>query len=199
MKIAAGENVGPIPGEQDFLRPAVGFMWEYALELVAGGMTLEDATEMALKRVLLKQRESVVKQLQVELDDVHGTPDGLDPDPAMDVPLTPLAVDPTWVLVNAAEACLESYKATWRSSRGTDELAGFEDKFWTWHMQEKSYAKMSGLTSCRWIVLFVCGDYSRPIGPRAVECRVDWTQDELDANWEAMMAHAYEMDEEVQA
>jgi hypothetical protein len=188
MKVAAGENVGPIPGEQDFLRPAVGFMWEYALECMAGGMTLEDATEMALKRVVLKQRESVVKQLQVELDDVHGTPDGLDPDPA----------EPGWVLVNAAEACLESYKATWRSSRGTDELSVFADKFWTWHMQEKAYAKMAGLNSCRWIVLWVCGDYRRPIGPQALECRVTWTQAEIDDNWDAMMMHADEMNGEVQ-
>jgi len=183
MKIAAGENVSAIPGEQDFLRPAVGFMWEYALELVAGGMTLEDATEMAMKRVVLKQRQHIVKQLRLELESTHGTPD---------------ALDPGWTLINDTDACLESYKATWRSCRKAQTMEGFADNFWAWQMQEKAYCKMAGLLKCRWIVLWVCGDYSRPIGPRTEQCMFTWTQQELDDNWNALMMHADEMDEETQ-
>jgi hypothetical protein len=180
MKIAVGENVSSIPGEAPWLRATVGFAWEWALELVASGASIEAATETAFKRLIRKNREGVVKQITLELDDIHGTPDAISPD----------------------EGCLESYKATWRSSRGCDTLEGFEDKFWTWHMQEKGYLKMwnatypdSPLYSCNWFVLWVCGDYSRPIGPRAEECVVTWEQSELDQAWEAMLSHADGMDE----
>jgi hypothetical protein len=181
-KVAVGENVGGIPGEPEWLRAQVGFLWEFALELMAAGVSRAEAVEVAWMRHMAACRGDVAKQITVELDNIHGTPDGrLGPN-------------------------MESYKCTWRSFRGAGpDLANFEDKFWTWHMQEKAYLKMwnaqhpeDQLFSCRWIVLWVCGDYNRPIGPKAMECTVTWTPEELDSNWDAMMAHADEMDEEEQ-
>src|SRR5262249_34152091 len=50
MKRAAGENVESIPGEQEWLRTQVGFLWEAAVEYTIGGMQIDDAIELAFKR-----------------------------------------------------------------------------------------------------------------------------------------------------
>lgn len=174
MKMAVGENVNPIPGEQDFLRPQIGFFWEYALEVMAAtGCTVDEALTVALKRHASEDRTKLLKQIRLERDGIHGTPDGLDED----------------------TGTFESYKATWRSFRGCDTLEGFEDKFWTWQLQEKAYCAMAGHLKCRWIVLWVCGDYSRPIGPRVLETTVTWTEDEVEQAWESIVAHCDEISE----
>lgn len=179
MKIAVGENVNPIPGEEPFLRPQVGLLWEYALEVMAAtGCTVEEALTVALKRQMSVDRQCIQKQVTLVLDDIHGTPDGF------------------------ALEHSESYKATWRSFRGCDTLQGFIDKFWTWELQEKAYLKMwnsqpeaEPIYSCKWIVLWVCGDYGRPIGPRCEECTVTWTPEEIDDGWQAIVSHCDELDE----
>lgn len=169
MKIAAGENVKDIPGEAPWLRASVGFWWESAVEYMLQGMTYDEALEQSFKRHMIAgQRQGVVKQLRLEADGIHMTPDALDPK----VPQ------------------LESYKLTWRGAGKAATLEDFEENFWTWHLQEKAYAKAAGVTSCRWIVLWVRGDYKGAQGPMARECTVKWTPAELDENWRVVLAQA---------
>lgn len=177
MKVEMGENVGGIPGEAPWLRPQIGFLFEFALEVMAAtGCRYDEALAVALKRHLAADRTNVEKQLRLVYDDIHGTPDGLDLD----------------------NRCMESYKCTWRSSRGSEDLTFFLEKFWTWDLQERAYLKMYNETheekvySCRWIVLFVCGDYRRPIGPRCQTTMVTWSPEEIDRAWESIVAHAEE-------
>jgi hypothetical protein len=52
MKVAAGEKVGDIPGEQPWLRAQAGFLWEQAVEYTLAGTGFEDAMELAFKRMM---------------------------------------------------------------------------------------------------------------------------------------------------
>jgi hypothetical protein len=99
--------------------------------------------------------------------------------------MTPDALDPK-------AGRLESYKATRRSLRKAYTAEEFETNFWPWLVQEMSYALACGVDECRWIVLWAAGDYSKGAGsgPRTLECIVQWTRAELEANWESVLVHA---------
>jgi hypothetical protein len=170
MKVAAGERVGAVEGDQDGVRLQEGFLWERALEYVKGGVGLDEAMELAFKRYARALRAGVVKQLTVEKDGIHMTPDGL----------------------HVAEGRAESYKCTRRSLRKALTLEDFEANFWTWMVQEKSYCWAMGVDSVRWIVLWAAGDYSRGVGsgPRVLETVCTFTVDELRKNWENVLVHA---------
>lgn len=169
MRVAAGERSGDIPGEAPWLRAQVGFLWEQAVEYMLGGVPYDDAMELAFKRHMVAGvRKGVVKQFRLEADGIHMTPDGLDP----------------------AVPQLESYKLTWKGAGKATTLEDFEDNFWNWHVAEKGYARNAGVLSCRFIVLWVRGDYKGAQGPMARECTVRWTQDELEANWNVVLAQA---------
>jgi hypothetical protein len=181
MKRAAGESVESIPGEQEWIRAQVGFLWEPAVEYVIAGMAIDDALELAFKRHMRALRTDIVRQVRLERDGIHMTPDGIE-----------------------RERTLISWKATWRGAGkagfGMDPdtgLAAFEDNFWPWHAAEKAYcaaAQVAGLmpagdATCRFEVLWVRGDYRGAGGPKALACEVTWTPEELDANWRAILAH----------
>lgn len=174
MKRAAGENVDSIPGEQEWLRAQVGFLWESAVEYVIGGMAIDDAIELAFKRHMRALRV-MARQVKLERDGIHMTPDGID------------------------SPRLMSWKLTWRGAGKAgfgnpdlDEgLRDFEDNFWTWHVAEKAYAAAAqaagllpaGDATCRFEVLWVRGDYRGAGGPKALATEVTWTADELAENW----------------
>ena len=110
-KVAAGESVDDIPGEQPWLRAQVGFLWEWAIEYVLAGMSIDDALELAFKRHMRALRP-MVRQVRLERDGIHMTPDGID------------------------SPRLLSWKATWRGAGkagyGLDPDEGlreFEDNF----------------------------------------------------------------------
>ena len=168
MKVAAGENVGDIPGDQPFVRMEEGFLWETALEYVIAGMPMDEAIELAFKRYMCALRSNVVKQIALEKDGIQMTPDGLD----------------------TANGVLESYKHTRKKLPATQE--DFEAKFWPWMVQEKAYALCAGVDTVLWIVLFAAGDYSRGIGsgPRMVQCQAVFTVEELMDNWRTVLKHS---------
>jgi len=184
MKRAAGENVESIPGEQEWLRAQVGFLWEAAVEYTIAGMTIDEAIELAFKRHMRALR-TMARQVKLERDGVHMTPDGVMP------PVLP------------------SWKATWRGAGkagygNPDPEAGlrdFEDNFWSWHTAEKAYcaaAQVAGLlpegeATCRFEVLWVRGDYRGAGGPKALACEVTWTPDELAANWAVILKNRERM------
>lgn len=194
MKRAAGENVESIPGEQEWLRAQVGFLWEAAVEYVVGGMDIDEAIELAFKRHMRALRQ-MARQVKLERDGVHMTPDGIDSgySPGEFVPVKspsdPLPVRPGKYLL--------SWKATWRGAGKAADLESFEDNFWSWHTAEKAYAaaaQIAGLlppgeATCRFEVLWVRGDYRGAGGPKALGCEVTWSPEELESNWTAILAH----------
>lgn len=172
-KVAAGENVGEIEGDQPSARVQEGFLFETALEYMIAGVGFDEAMDLAFKRHMLYLRLGIVTQLRLELDSIHGTPDGL-------APLVPE---------------LESYKYTRRSLRHARTATDFENNFWTWCMQEKGYCKMAGIQQVRWVVCWGAGDYGkgRGTGPQVLEARARFDGDELDANWRGVRTIAARM------
>lgn len=176
MKRAAGENVDSIPGEQEWLRAQVGFLWEAAVEYVIAGMAIDEALELAFKRHMRALRQ-MQRQVKLERDGIHMTPD---------------AVDGRYLL---------SWKATWRGFGKAATLADFEDNFWSWHTAEKAYAaaaQVAGLlpageATCAFEVLWVRGDYRGAGGPKATRCEVTWESEELAENWRVILAHRERM------
>lgn len=171
MKIAEGENVSDIPGEQPWLRAFEGFIWESALEYMAGGATLEQAMDLSFKQHMVHQRKGLTKQIRLESDGIHMTPDAF----------------------NEFLGEIESYKYT-RKKMVVDKDA-FEAKYWPWLVQEKSYCRAIGVDTVRWIVLFSNGDYSKGAGsgPRCVQATMTWTAEELKENWDRVLEVAGRM------
>jgi hypothetical protein len=145
-----------------------GFLWESAVEYVLGGVTLDEAIELAFKRYMLHLRTGLVKQIRLIRDDIHMTPDALDP----------------------VAGALESYKCTRKKMPHTQ--SAFEEKFWPWLVQEKGYCLAAGVDTVRWYVLFQAGDYSKGpgSGPKAVVSTGTFTPEELVDNWASVMTYA---------
>lgn len=83
----------------------------------------------------------------------------------------------------------EEYKATFKTCRHgiTDENGQPLPAFVVWFIQMKAYAKWLELLDWLLRVLFICGDYSRPISPQFHTYKVCFTQDEVDENWEMLL------------
>lgn len=103
--------------------------------------------------------------------------------------------------VNPTEGVLEEYKATYMSSRGgiheevvVDGITYhvIRDKFQHWIYQICGYCKWLGVNGCILRVLFVCGDYNRPIAPQFKSYRLSFTDEEIERNWETLMLVARE-------
>ncbi len=156
---AQGKALESPPGEQEYVRMQAGFLWENALE-------------WAFKEYMGIERK-VKKQLAVEKDGVHGTPDGLDGD------------------------VLEEYKCTWKSLKKWNEDP--EENFDYWFMQVKAYLHMLGKNTVRFFVFFVNGDYKwdKGVGPRIVRTtEFTFTDAELEDNWAMLLAHRPKAKEE---
>lgn len=101
--------------------------------------------------------------------------------------LSPDGVNPTLVAG-------EEYKATFKSCRHgiVDELGMPLPGFIVWFVQMKAYAKWLELLDWLLRVLFICGDYSRPIRPQFHSYRIRFTQNEVDENWTMLINLAHE-------
>jgi hypothetical protein len=150
-----GKELKSIEGEQDGVRAMTGFLWERALEY-------------AFKEYMQAERKGIKKQLKVELEGVHGSPDGL----------------------SVKDNILEEYKCTWRSMKRWNEDP--EGNFLYWFMQVKGYLHMLGLTKVRFFIFWVNGDYTyKPgRGPQVTTQEFEFTKEELDDNWKLLIAHA---------
>ena len=94
--------------------------------------------------------------------------------------------------VNPSLLAGEEYKATFMSYRDgiTDENGQPKEKYLHWFFQMKGYAKWLGVVRYLLRVLFVCGDYSRPLTPVFKTFDIVFTQDEVDENWTMLMNFA---------
>lgn len=96
--------------------------------------------------------------------------------------LTPDGVNPELVAG-------EEYKATFKSCRHglVDEDGMPLQTFVVWFVQMKAYAKWLELLDWWLRVLFICGDYTRPIQPQFRSYKIRFTPDEVDENWTMLL------------
>ena len=197
MDAAAGKEMSTPPGEQEWMRAQVGFLWEKAIEYVAQGMDYHDAMEEVWGELLLASRP-VEKQLHFEYDNIHMTPDGF----------------------HTEEEVLEEYKFTWRSSNKWGALpvvegeerekvevnASPERHFSRWLGQVRGYIHAGNkikawprpIHTCRFIIFWAGGDYSyKPgRGPQPTQCMVTFPPEELEEGWEVVRAYRDWLEEE---
>lgn len=83
------------------------------------------------------------------------------------------------------ELALHEVKLTYKSENTVGNLT----TQYMWLAQTKGYCKGLGTRVAYLHVLFACGDYSYPIRPTLRCWRIDYTQDEIDANWEDIIAY----------
>jgi len=158
-----------IEGEQDGIRMQLGFIWEHAVELVLQGVPFDAALAHSYKRYMLQARGHVVKQVQTSLDGVEMTPDAFD----------------------CESGLIESYKLTWKSKKKAISKDEFQENFWPWLVAEKAYCLAWGVDTTRFFIGWVNGDYSyKPGGgPQLDIYDCVYTEDELKANWGAVMQY----------
>lgn len=82
---------------------------------------------------------------------------------------------PDWF--DTEDLVLEEFKCTWRSSRRP-----IESDYWGWFVQIKAYCYMLSITEARLRVFYVNGDY-RDSGPQIKMWHIEFTYEELIANW----------------
>jgi hypothetical protein len=167
MRVAAGLPVEGPEGEQEGVRMQLGFLWETAVELCLAGASFEDAWEMAARRYMCAVRQQVVKQVQLEKDSIHMTPDGVD----------------------FSTGALESYKATHKSQRKADSQEAFEQNFWSWLVAEQGYCLAAGVDTCRFFICWMNGRYDFKTGPNWQIYECVWTEQELIDNWSAVLKY----------
>lgn len=80
---------------------------------------------------------------------------------------------------------IHEVKATYKS---INTVADFNNQ-WMWLTQIKCYCKGAKTRYGRFHVLFLCGDYKFPIRPIKMCWDIEFTQKELDDNWELMTCY----------
>lgn len=156
------------------------------------GFLLEVILERGFKlfgSMMRKDRSKIVRPGEFELDGIYMTPDGLG---------------------ISEEAVIEEYKATYKSLArltGTnpdkgdcagDVLCWLKRFHWWWLVQIMAYCWAVGTEKARLIVWFANGDYSHkpPFGgPQVIVVELEFTLEELQANWTTVLQYRDEMDE----
>lgn len=82
---------------------------------------------------------------------------------------------------------IEEYKCTWKSCRGG--VQAIQDN-WRWMTQIKAYCFVVGAVKARLRVLYVNGDYSRPMRPAYQAYELRFSPEELLETWTMIRSHA---------
>ena len=84
---------------------------------------------------------------------------------------------------NPLAEVIHEVKLTYKSTNtvGTDIASQ-----WMWISQIKAYCKAKGTRFAMLHVLFVCGDYTYPIKPILKCWQIEFTQQEIDDNWDLL-------------
>lgn len=107
---------------------------------------------------------------EMQVDGIYMTHDG----ESVDVIVSPKGT-------KVVQFC-DEVKATYKSTRTVGDLS----TQWMWVTQCKAYCKGLGTRFARLHVLFLCGDYSYPISPLLKVWNIEFTQEEIDMNWELL-------------
>ena len=93
----------------------------------------------------------------------------------------------TLVVEGTSTLCLvlHEVKVTYKSLKTVGDLSSQ----WMWVAQCKSYCKGLHCRLAYLHVLFLCGDYKYPISPQLRCWRLEFTQAEIDENWELMVSY----------
>lgn len=96
--------------------------------------------------------------------------------------------------VNPELGAMEEYKATYMSSRDgiVDEYGMPRQKYLHWFFQILGYAKWLDTRVAMLRVLYLAGDYSKPITPQFRSYRINMTDEDVDQNWAMLMQVARE-------
>lgn len=101
---------------------------------------------------------------EIQLDGISMSPDGLE-------------------MGEDGEMVLSEYKAKWASSKHSPA-----DNF-KWMSQIMGYCKGLGITKVRMYILYLNGDW-KPPQPQFKSYQIEFTQLEVDENWEMILNHA---------
>jgi hypothetical protein len=107
---------------------------------------------------------------EMEVDGIYMTHDG----ESVDVIITDFVSH--WGLI------IHEVKATYKSVKTVGDMS----QQWMWLTQCKAYCKGRGTRVAMMHVLFLCGDYKFPITPQLRCWQIEFTQEEIDENWELM-------------
>lgn len=107
---------------------------------------------------------------EMQVDGIYMTHDG----ESVDVIITPKGAKHVHFV--------DEVKATYKSTRTVGDLS----TQWMWMAQCKAYCKALGTRFARMHVLFLCGDYSYPIKPLLKVWQIEFSQEEIDANWDLL-------------
>lgn len=80
---------------------------------------------------------------------------------------------------------IHEVKATYKSIRTVGDLSSQ----WMWMAQCKAYCKGSGTNICMMHILFLCGDYKYPIKPVLKIFKIEFTDEEIEENWDILTTY----------
>lgn len=124
---------------------------------------------LAWEVLYLGQLENVVAHPgEMTLDRIHMTPDGES--------VSYIHTE----RIRGHVVAIHEVKLTYKS---INTVGDFSTQY-LWTAQTKSYCKARKTRFCYVHVLYVCGDYKYPITPKLVCYRIEYTQDEIDENWD---------------
>jgi len=110
---------------------------------------------------------------ELEVDGIYMSPDG----ESLDVIFT----DHQARVVPVVHEVKTTYKSINTVVRGGDLTSQ-----WMWLAQIKAYCRALNTRLAVLHVLFLCGDYSYPISPKNLCWEIEFTQEEIDSNWNLM-------------
>lgn len=155
--------------KDQWLTMDLGFVWEEVLSKAWSSR----------HHALSPFHEMIFRPGEVEKDGIVGSPDSIGPMIGL------IKSDGTVMVEPSPKPILYEYKLTWKSIKNS-----LLDN-WYYATQAKAYCAMTSLTSCFWHVCYLMGDY-KGSGPLYRQCYVEFTQAELDANWDMILSHAKE-------
>lgn len=167
------ENTSRKPGQrEEFMMMSDKRKAEMAA-YVEAGFTWERALETCFKsRMLGRRKKHVLKQREVEHDDILMNPDGVN--------------------IKGWQPIVEEYKWTSRSMARMDGegdgALGDGGSFWSWGVQTMGYCHAYGTKRMRLFVYWSCGNYRPPV-PCVMRYDVTFTTRELIENWRMIRAN----------
>lgn len=147
------------------LRIAIGLAWEeWYLPTLADQGVLDHPGEMQVDGIYMTHDGESIDAIVVDKSGTWKWGSGT-------------VIDTVWV------PSIHEVKGTFKSTKTVGDLS----TQWLWLSQTRAYCKGLRTRICYLHVLFLCGDYSFPITPQLRVWRIEYTQAEIDDNWEMLV------------